>query len=328
MRKVDSVLKFIKDWMLIIAMSAGILAYLVYRWTPALYPYGPAVRHMFSWLQPVLIFLMLFLQFNKVSPKDFRFRGWHLALLLFQGLIFATIGYAISRMPDSTAKLLLEAFACCIICPTATASGVITDKLGGSIPDNMTYLMMINGLVAVLFPLMIPILHPVEGFTFMQGFTSILLKVFPMLIFPALTAWVLRFLLPKVHEWLLQYSWAAFYIWSVSLWICLVMTARTVAINHLSLQAILMVGLVSIIACFLQFWTGHVIGARTGAADRITAGQSLGQKNTALLIWLGYTYLTPATAVAGGLYAIWHNVVNSIELKQAQSAGERRLKRS
>jgi BASS family bile acid:Na+ symporter len=51
-----------------------------------------------------------------------------------------------------------------------------------------------------------------------------------------------------------------------------------------------------------------------GRSESLTAGQSLGQKNTGFIIWLGFSYMTPVTSIAGGLYAIWHNLVNSYEL--------------
>lgn len=47
---------------------------------------------------------------------------------------------------------------------------------------------------------------------------------------------------------------------------------------------------------------------------KVTAGQSLGQKNTVFAIWLGYTFMTPETAIVGGLYSIWHNCFNSWQL--------------
>ena len=53
------------------------------------------------------------------------------------------------------------------------------------------------------------------------------------------------------------------------------------------------------------------------AVRRVTAGQSLGQKNTIFLIWLAYTFMTPETAIIGGLYSIWHNVYNSWQLRKA-----------
>lgn len=316
------VIKFLKDWMLIISMSVGILSYLIYHFTPALYPIGPAIRQSFSWLQPLLIFLMLFLQFNKVSPHDLRFKPWHLWLLLIQGVVFTLVGFIISRVPEGVTKVLLESFAVCIICPTATASGVITEKLGGSIPDNMTYLVMINATVSLLFPLMIPVMHPIEGLTFFQAFSAILMKVFPTLIFPALAAWLIRYTWHGLQVRLMRYSWMAFYLWGISLCICLVLTTRTVMLNHLGVPALIAIGLISAVSCVLQFSLGHILGKKTGEKDRITAGQALGQKNTALMIWIGYTYLTPQTAVAGGLYSICHNIVNSIELRQAQSSGQ------
>ena len=64
--------------------------------------------------------------------------------------------------------------------------------------------------------------------------------------------------------------------------------------------------------CAIQFYIGgHFSKNRK---TRITARQALGQKNTGFLIWLGYTYLTPVTSIAGGLYAIWQNLFNSWEL--------------
>ena len=48
---------------------------------------------------------------------------------------------------------------------------------------------------------------------------------------------------------------------------------------------------------------------------KVTAGQSMGQKNTVFAIWLAYTFMTPETAIVGGLYSIWHNIYNSWQLR-------------
>ena len=71
---------------------------------------------------------------------------------------------------------------------------------------------------------------------------------------------------------------------------------------------------------FIQFAVGRAAGRVLAKnddelmLDSITAGQALGQKNSGFLIWLGYSYLTPVTSVAGGLYSIWQNLINSMEL--------------
>ena len=71
----------------------------------------------------------------------------------------------------------------------------------------------------------------------------------------------------------------------------------------------------------MQFAVGRAAGALSrkrhpdcADVDILTAGQALGQKNTGFLIWLGYSYFTPVTSVAGGLYSIWQNIINSMEL--------------
>lgn len=47
------------------------------------------------------------------------------------------------------------------------------------------------------------------------------------------------------------------------------------------------------------------------------AGQAMGQKNTIFLIWMALTFMTPETAIVGGLYSVWHNLYNSWQLYRA-----------
>ncbi|MDE5606945.1 MAG: transporter, partial [Bacteroidales bacterium] len=65
-------------------------------------------------------------------------------------------------------------------------------------------------------------------------------------------------------------------------------------------------------------YVGRRVGSRYN--DTISAGQSLGQKNTVLAIWMGFTFFTPITAVVGGFYSIWHNLVNSWQLYESKKA--------
>ena len=51
-------------------------------------------------------------------------------------------------------------------------------------------------------------------------------------------------------------------------------------------------------------------------------GKPLGQKNTVFAIWMGYTFMTPVTSVAGGFYSVWHNIYNSYQLYQKRKETE------
>ena len=102
----------------------------------------------------------------------------------------------------------------------------------------------------------------------------------------------------------------------------------------MSLGLILSMSLVSLLCCAFQFWAGRTVGAnyvprfknhsdeaveQGREVRKVTAGQSLGQKNTVFAIWLAYTFMTPETAIVGGLYSIWHNIYNSWQLKNIKN---------
>ncbi len=72
------------------------------------------------------------------------------------------------------------------------------------------------------------------------------------------------------------------------------------------------IALASAIACVIQFYVGRKLGH--AFHEPISAAQSAGQKNTVLAIWMGYTFMTPITSLAGGFYSIWHNIYNSWQL--------------
>ena len=49
-----------------------------------------------------------------------------------------------ATMPDGDLRILAECAMLCLICPTAAAAGVITGKLGGSLSDTVSYVVLIN----------------------------------------------------------------------------------------------------------------------------------------------------------------------------------------
>ena len=309
-------IRFVKDWTLVVSIITGVLLYLIYDNIPALAPAGPYLKKCAGILQPVLLFTMLFLSFCKIRPVDLRPRKWHLRLLLFQTLGFALLAIPAALLPDFHWKVLVEGAMLCLICPTATAAAVVTGKLGGDISGITTYTIIINMAAAVLVPLLIPAVHPAAGISFFTAVCMILAQVFPILIAPCLLAFLVRYLMPGFHAWLSGKQNAAFYLWSFSLMIAIAMTTRSIV--HSDTPVIYQAGLaaISLACCILQFATGKRIGRRYGAS--ITAGQALGQKNTVFGIWMGYTFMTPVTSIAGGFYCIWHNVYNSWQLYAAR----------
>ena len=273
-------------------------------------------------VQPGLIFAMLFVTFCKVNIKELKPSKWHLWLLAFQLLSFIAISLSIAIVPDmpETLRVLLEAAMMCLMCPTATAAAVITARLGGNSASLISYTMQINIAVALVAPLLLALSHPVEGMSLASSFMLIMGKVFPLLLLPLLCSEIVRRLLPRLHAVLVTKGRnLPFYLWLVALSLAIAMTSRAIAHSSLSIWVMAGIAVVSLVCCLVQFAFGRYIGRRNG--EVIAGGQSLGQKNTVFAIWFAYTFLTPVTAIAGGFYSLWHNLVNTWQLYKHNHRG-------
>ncbi len=307
-----------REWGLIISMVAGIAGYLIYVRIPFLKGTYGFANELVAYLQPALIFCMLFLTFCKVNPAKLRLCKWHLICLGVQGLVFTAIGLLLVFMPHSGMRIVLEGAMICMICPTATAAAVITRKLGGNLNQVTTYTVLINLLVALLVPALLPYVHPHEGLTTWNASMLILGKVFPLLLMPLVLAMLLRFMFPRVNHKITRAKDAPFYLWLVSLSLAVAVTTRSIVHTKVPISTQLWLVVVSLVCCMGQFWLGRKIGAKYG--EQVTSGQALGQKNTVFAIWLGYTFFTPITSIVGGFYSIWHNLVNSYQLYKHHKA--------
>ena len=104
----------------------------------------------------------------------------------------------------------------------------------------------------------------------------------------------------------------AFYLWAVALTIVMAQTTRSVVEGGVAVSEEILIATLILVVCVLQFAVGKWIGGRY--QERISGGQALGQKNTVLAIWMAYTYLNPASAIAPGSYVLWQNLINSWQL--------------
>jgi BASS family bile acid:Na+ symporter len=309
MRKIKDI---IKDWMLPIAIISGISVYLIYYFTPALRPLGPVCGKIVSEGQRLLIAIMLFLQFVKVSPHDLKFKRWHLYAAIFQVVTAGAIGAVIISTPPGDIRILLECAMICLICPTAAAAGVITDRLEGSLAETISYVVIINAIATLFIPTLITGINPTSGIGFWRYVLGIFLKIFPMLIAPCLLAWIIRYSTHKLQRWLMRYSHWSFYFWFFGLTFAMILSTKALVHSHIGIGTILCIMLISMGSCAIQFYIGgHFSKNRK---TRITARQALGQKNTVFMIWMGASFLNPVTAISGGFYSIWHNTVNSYQL--------------
>lgn len=315
-------LKFLKNWTLPIAMLTGALGYFIFANFAFLEPTKPYVSAFAADITPFLIFAQLLLTFCKVNLRELMPSPWHGWLLLFQIVSSSALAALLIFIPmGGSYREVFEAAMVCLICPTATAAAVITGKLGGSASSLTTYTLLSNILAAVAVPLIFPLVEPHAGITFFTAFLKILSKVFPLLLLPFFLALFFRYVIPKVHHFLLGFHDLAFYLWGVALTIVTGQTVKSLMTSTVPTGILILIALAGFITCAIQFFLGKRIG--TIYNDRISAGQALGQKNTVLAIWMSYTYLDPVSSVGPGSYVLWQNIFNSWQLWKKRKKEEK-----
>lgn len=255
-------------------------------------------------LTPVFIFTMLFFTFCRVDARKIRFSWLHLWLLLFQVLGSLGVYYALAALD----VVVAQGAMICVLAPVAMAAVVIGGMLGANIEGMVAYSLLCNVAIALYAPFLLHAFGNGEC-TMMQ----ILQRVAPLLISPFIAGQFCRFLLPKAATWVSNHSQISFYIWLLSL---MVIGGRTTCfiIDHDEADRgiELMLAITALVICLLQFGVGRWLGHKYG--DTVAGGQSLGQKNTVLAVWLSQAFLDPVSSVAPTAYIVWQNIVNSYQL--------------
>lgn len=292
-------------------MGTGAGIYLLFSEVDFLRPIGNAVGPFFLEVLPVLIFAILYVTFCKIRLHELRFSPWDVWLQVIRLAIAGLLIVAMSRTDDGL-RLVLEGVFVCVMCPTAAAAAVITDKLGGSIASMTVYALIDNCLSAILIPLMFPLAEKGDGISFLASFLVILEKVVIVLILPFICAMATRRWLPRIAGMIQSAKDLGFYMWAFNLSIVMGMTLHNILSAKVAGQTMALLLISPLAVTFILFGIGKSIGRHYG--ESICGGQALGQKNTIVGIWLTVTYLNPIAALAPCAYVVWQNLVNAWQL--------------
>ncbi|MEG0011850.1 MAG: transporter, partial [Muribaculaceae bacterium] len=232
--------QFLKTWMLPIAMLGGAL---FHDWIENI-----------KFLTPLLIFLMLTVTYTRIKPQEFRITRFHWSLLLVQLIGCWIIYFALYYLNP----IIAAGGFICVFISTATAAPVITGMLGGSISRIATYSFLSNLMVALFAPFFLTFINHGENIPFIESFQKICSEVLPILILPIIVALILRYSFPKLHLAISNHQSISFYMWAIALFI-VVGTAVSFILKQpiKSLSEMIGLGVVSLIACCLQFYIGR-----------------------------------------------------------------------
>lgn len=308
-------IKLLRNWTLPVSMFLGISGYLLFAYVPIF----SGVAHVFTPIceafLPFFMSIILYITFCKVDFRKLIPTKWHVIVSVIHSLtVFSIVGFCLLFRLSGNTLILTEATLACIIAPTAAASAIVTQKLGGSLEEMTTYTFLSNLLCAVLIPLVFPLIEPSLSVDFISASLSILYRVGAVLLLPMALAYFTKHMraLHKFYLWLTSIKNLAFYFWAILLMFVTGTTVKNIMHSETTLSLLLLIAFSGLVVCIFQFAVGRYAGRFFH--HQVEAGQALGQKNTSFALWIAGAYLHPLATVGPGCYILWQNIVNSIEI--------------
>ena len=265
----------------------------------------------FSVAVPYLIFSILLLTFSAVDVRKLRFSSMFVWILLFQ--VVVSIGvYGLMKALGSS-DVLAEGIMMASLCPVAASVAVVSCMLGADRQTVTSFSIIGNLVMSIVAPAYFTLIGVQPEMTFMASFLSILKRVGVVIGLPFFVALALQLWLPKANSFLSRYKGLSFYLWSIALLFTIGQTIDFIFLHGKgNWNVIIWLAVASLLFCALQFALGKWIGRKYG--DVIAGGQLLGQKNTAMGIWMANHYLHPLASVSMAFYAIFQNLFNSWQI--------------
>ena len=287
----------IKSYVLPIAIVLGLL----------LHEYCAA----FSVVVPYIIFSILLLTFSAVDIRKLRFKPLFVWIVLFQ--VGVSIGgYGLLKALGVN-EIIAEGVLVGVLCPVAASVAVVSTMLGADRNTVTSYTVVGNLLVSIVAPVYFSFIGLNQDMPFLESFLLILKRIGTVIGLPFFIALTLQLCIPKANAFIRRYKGLAFYLWALALFLTLGQTIDFIFLHGKgNWSSILWLGISALAFCILQFGLGKWIGHKYG--DTIAGGQLLGQKNSAMGIWMANHYLHPLASVYLAFYSVFQNVFNSWQI--------------
>lgn len=258
---------------------------------------------------PYFIALMLLTTYSKLDFKEIKVSRMPVFMIIFQYAI-AILSYLALYFWN---PLFAQQAFICLICPVATSAPVIALMLGANIAVLVSFTLISYVAIAILAPFLLPIVGGTQGIHFLATSWMIARQIIPLILLPLIVAYLFKNYLPKADSFLQKNQGLSFYLWSITL-VLVIGKAATFVLEQPSDMIPVEIGLaaISLVACVFQFVAGHATGARFG--NKVAGTQGLGQKNTAIAMWLAFEYLNPLVSVGLAAYSVWQNIINSTQI--------------
>jgi len=203
------------------------------------------------------------------------------------------------------------------IAPTAIAAPVIMSFIRGHIEYVVAAVLVTNISSAVIIPLALPFLLGAQmeaDIRIQISVWDVLEPVLVVMFVPLILAQLVSRLPSGTQEFLRQGKQFSFLIWLVNLFIISANASHFLrAEDSNSLSTLLIIALISLVICIVNFGLGALLGGRQNWQE---ASQSLGQKNLSFVIWIAMTFISPLVAMGPTFYILYHHLYNSWSIYQ------------
>ena len=265
----------------------------------------------FSVVVPYIIFTILLLTFCAMDIRKLRFHKMFIWILLFQ-VVVSIGGYYLLKLLNIN-EIVAEGVLIGVLCPVASSVAVVSCMLGANRETVTSFTIIGNLVISIVAPVYFSFIGVNQSMPFWTSFVLILKRVGSVIGLPFFIAWGLQAFLPKANDFLSRYKGLSFYLWSCALLLTIGQTIDFIFLHgNGNWNNILGLGIAALVFCVIQFALGKWIGHHYG--DTIAGGQLLGQKNTAMAIWMANHYLHPLASVYLAFYSILQNLFNSWQI--------------
>lgn len=272
--------------------------------------------HVLSPLMPFLIGLMMALTFvSKVPPQKhgYTFKIEMRALLM--GLLLCGVLFGMEKAFGLSRAIVLGGMLICL-CPPANAAPVMAKLLGGN-PILALKIFLVGSVIAcfsipIVFGYFCPPPAGMEHLDVTGLSKAIFNSIQPIITIPIAIALGLRNFYPEVADKITKLQKYTMFIWIFNVFILLSKASfdvRAMGVKKLWEAGDFQVtALLSLALCLLLFFLGWLCERKS---HPIEGSQSMGQKNTMLVIWIAQLYAGPVAALCPTFYVVWQNLVLS-----------------
>lgn len=262
---------------------------------------------------PVMIMIMLLFSFIDVKFSRSSM-GWsHLRIPIFM-VALASVAYVVVKKLTGDENFAVMAFLIGMT-PTANAAPVITNLLGRR-EDYVTLSVVLTNLFTAFA--LAPVVALVIGNAIQINTTALAWKTILIIGAPFALAMILRNFMKPVAEFIRKIKFLSFYFWMVMLFtVCAQSSTYICRQDDLSWLILGEIFALSATMCAICFTSGYFLGEKH---FRRECSQSLGQKNTMLMLWVALAFFNPIVALGPTFYVVCHNLWNSWQLRSRKES--------